>query len=395
MVSGGRPDESSWVPEELRPARRSANGPATPGSTDWLAEPDEESEDAERLAGEGRSSGSRPAPKTSEWIAIPPAPSAPTRAEPGSTEAVEPAKEGAVPRVEAQEMPESGEAERDEDEPLPAASAEAQETNEWMVLPPAPPGTLAVKPHPPASAEPAPDPLRRPAESAASHIEAAAPATVRGSEPPASDVQAATRAAIAEAERVIREQTEERFAMERERATRAEEEARAAEDRARAAEARSRDAEDRARDAEARVGRLELQLRDAEQGHSDAVEEAERARGQASDQAAAYDARIAELDEQIEELERSARIATERMVAATGGAKRDEAGRVDLNAASVEGLRQLGLSITQAARLVSLREASGGFGSLDELDAVPGLPAGQRDALRDRVYVDPSLARRS
>ncbi len=60
--------------------------------------------------------------------------------------------------------------------------------------------------------------------------------------------------------------------------------------------------------------------------------------------------------------------------------------------ASVEGLRGLGLSITQAARLVTNREARGGFASLDELDAVPGLPAEQRAELRERAHVDASTA---
>jgi DNA uptake protein ComE-like DNA-binding protein len=89
-------------------------------------------------------------------------------------------------------------------------------------------------------------------------------------------------------------------------------------------------------------------------------------------------------------LERALRAANERAAAGAGG--RDEAGRLELNSASVEGLRGLGLSITQAARLVANREARGGFASLEELDAVPGLPAEQRAELRERAYVDASTA---
>ena len=47
---------------------------------------------------------------------------------------------------------------------------------------------------------------------------------------------------------------------------------------------------------------------------------------------------------------------------------------VDLNGASFEDLRAVGFSATQAARIVSHREASGGFESLDGLREVPGLP---------------------
>jgi DNA uptake protein ComE-like DNA-binding protein len=131
-------------------------------------------------------------------------------------------------------------------------------------------------------------------------------------------------------------------------------------ERAARAEERAQEVESMLRDAELRIDRLEASLRGAE---------TERRR-----------------------LERAVRAATERAAAAAGAGKRDESGRLELNTASVEGLRGLGLSITQAARLVANREARGGFASLDELDAVPGLPSEQRAELRERVYVDASMA---
>jgi DNA uptake protein ComE-like DNA-binding protein len=57
----------------------------------------------------------------------------------------------------------------------------------------------------------------------------------------------------------------------------------------------------------------------------------------------------------------------------------------DLNAMSFEQLRELGLSVTQSARLIAYRDTRGGFDSLDELDEVPGLPKELRRALRDEV----------
>ena len=60
-------------------------------------------------------------------------------------------------------------------------------------------------------------------------------------------------------------------------------------------------------------------------------------------------------------------------------------GRLDLNAATFEQLRVLGLSVTQCSRLIACRDARGGYGSLDELDEVPGLPKATRAELRSRL----------
>jgi DNA uptake protein ComE-like DNA-binding protein len=60
-------------------------------------------------------------------------------------------------------------------------------------------------------------------------------------------------------------------------------------------------------------------------------------------------------------------------------------GKVDLNHATFEELRKLGLSVTQTARVIAYRDVRGGFESLDELDDIPGLPKDTRVDLRVRL----------
>jgi DNA uptake protein ComE-like DNA-binding protein len=58
---------------------------------------------------------------------------------------------------------------------------------------------------------------------------------------------------------------------------------------------------------------------------------------------------------------------------------------LNLNDASFEELRKLGLSVTQSARLIAYRDVRGGYESLDELDEVPGLPKDVRRGLKARL----------
>ena len=51
-----------------------------------------------------------------------------------------------------------------------------------------------------------------------------------------------------------------------------------------------------------------------------------------------------------------------------------ERGVERMNSAGFEQLRELGLSVSQARRVLAHRERSGEFASLDELDALPGFP---------------------
>jgi DNA uptake protein ComE-like DNA-binding protein len=60
-------------------------------------------------------------------------------------------------------------------------------------------------------------------------------------------------------------------------------------------------------------------------------------------------------------------------------------GELDLNEASFEDLRELGLSVTQSARVIAYRDTRGGFDSLEELDEIPGLPRDARQALMSRL----------
>lgn len=62
-------------------------------------------------------------------------------------------------------------------------------------------------------------------------------------------------------------------------------------------------------------------------------------------------------------------------------------GTIDLNTVTFEQLRSESLSVTQATRLLAHRERLGRFGSVDELDQVPGFPADVLDDLKRRSTV--------
>jgi DNA uptake protein ComE-like DNA-binding protein len=50
----------------------------------------------------------------------------------------------------------------------------------------------------------------------------------------------------------------------------------------------------------------------------------------------------------------------------------DEA--LNVNEASFDELRRLGMSVTQATRVIAYRQRQRGFDSLDDLDTIPGFP---------------------
>jgi competence protein ComEA len=58
---------------------------------------------------------------------------------------------------------------------------------------------------------------------------------------------------------------------------------------------------------------------------------------------------------------------------------------INLNTVTFEQLRQENLSVTQATRLLAHRERLGRFGSVDELDQVPGFPQEVLDDLKRRA----------
>jgi DNA uptake protein ComE-like DNA-binding protein len=50
-----------------------------------------------------------------------------------------------------------------------------------------------------------------------------------------------------------------------------------------------------------------------------------------------------------------------------------------------EQLRGLGLSVTQATRVIAYRERKDGFSSLDDLDDLPGMPKDLLDDLKGKL----------
>jgi DNA uptake protein ComE-like DNA-binding protein len=58
-----------------------------------------------------------------------------------------------------------------------------------------------------------------------------------------------------------------------------------------------------------------------------------------------------------------------------------------VNEATFEQLREVGLSVTQATRVIAYRERKDGFGSLDDLDTVPGLPKDLLSEVKEKLTV--------
>jgi DNA uptake protein ComE-like DNA-binding protein len=55
-------------------------------------------------------------------------------------------------------------------------------------------------------------------------------------------------------------------------------------------------------------------------------------------------------------------------------AKAPAGGKIDANSATFEQLRGLGMSVTQATRVIAYRERKDGFDSIDDMDTIPGFP---------------------
>lgn len=60
-------------------------------------------------------------------------------------------------------------------------------------------------------------------------------------------------------------------------------------------------------------------------------------------------------------------------------------GAIDINAAGFEELRSVGLSVTQATRVMAYRERFGGYGSVEDLARVPGFTPDVIEALRGQI----------
>lgn len=61
--------------------------------------------------------------------------------------------------------------------------------------------------------------------------------------------------------------------------------------------------------------------------------------------------------------------------------------KINLNTVTFEQLREQGLSVTQATRLLAHRERIGGFKSADDLDDVPGFPPEVLADLKSRAAI--------
>jgi DNA uptake protein ComE-like DNA-binding protein len=124
----------------------------------------------------------------------------------------------------------------------------------------------------------------------------------------------------------------------------------------------------------AEVQRLRRDLRAAEKRT-----EAERNRAEQAER------EVASLRERAEAMKRAAAQAA--ALANPEEGREDADGRLDLNSASFEQLRAIGLSVTQAARLIGQREQHGGFASVDDVDGIVGIPKDVKRTLREQGSV--------
>jgi hypothetical protein len=95
---------------------------------------------------------------------------------------------------------------------------------------------------------------------------------------------------------------------------------------------------------------------------------------------AELEGRIRELESALAEAKREANSRRTR----TGKLKK---GRLDVNTATFEQFRDLGLPVTQCSRIISYRDVRHGFGSLDELDGIPGLPRETQTTLKSQLGI--------
>ncbi len=58
---------------------------------------------------------------------------------------------------------------------------------------------------------------------------------------------------------------------------------------------------------------------------------------------------------------------------------------LSLNDASFDELRDVGMSVTQAKRVIRYREENDGFSDVAELDRIPGFPKAFLDLVKDDV----------
>jgi DNA uptake protein ComE-like DNA-binding protein len=173
------------------------------------------------------------------------------------------------------------------------------------------------------------------------------------------------RAAIEEELAAARRQLDEA----QDRASAAEHRAAKIEEELAAARRQLDEAQDRASAAEHRAAKIEEEAR----------QELERER----ELRLGLESRLQEVSDLAGSFTEPASAATENG-AETPSAPADEE-RVSVSSASMEELRGLGLSVTQAKRLIDYRDRSKGFRSLEELDYLPGFSTGLLEGLKGRL----------
>jgi DNA uptake protein ComE-like DNA-binding protein len=112
--------------------------------------------------------------------------------------------------------------------------------------------------------------------------------------------------------------------------------------------------------------------------------EAERRALEAASAGPGFAERASEVEERVSQAERrisGATLGMRKLAARTG------TDRPDINAIGYEELRELGLSVTESARLLAVRDVRGGFRSLDELDDVRDFPTERLTELKSRLRV--------
>ena len=113
--------------------------------------------------------------------------------------------------------------------------------------------------------------------------------------------------------------------------------------------------------------------------------EAEKRAKSEADRAEYAECELGRLRERVEAMKRAAAQAA--VLSHPGGDGESDDGPLDLNLASFEQLRGLGLSLTQAARVIGQREQHGGFRSVDDVDGINGIPKDVKQTLKQHGSV--------
>jgi DNA uptake protein ComE-like DNA-binding protein len=98
--------------------------------------------------------------------------------------------------------------------------------------------------------------------------------------------------------------------------------------------------------------------------------------------------RQAALEKQLEKVEERLDSREQSAIAKPAQRSSRRKGKLDLNEATFEQLRDMGLSVTVSARVMAYRDVRQGFQSLDELDEIPGLSVELKRVLREQLTVD-------